>query len=96
LGSCALSSGRIEIRGAEGSGWSFGIIFARVSVAVMKHMTKNQLRRKGFVGPILPACCSSSNEARTGTWRQELMQRPWTDAAYCLAPMACSAFLLPQ
>jgi hypothetical protein len=25
------------------------------------------------------------NSSRTGTWRQELMQRPWRDAAYWLA-----------
>jgi hypothetical protein len=27
---------------------------------------------------------------RAGTWRQELMQRPWRGAAYWLAPMICS------
>jgi hypothetical protein len=25
------------------------------------------------------------NSKRAGTWRQELMQRPWMDAAYWLA-----------
>ena len=26
------------------------------------------------------------NSSRAGTWRQVLMQRPWRDAAYWLAP----------
>jgi len=26
------------------------------------------------------------NSSRAGTWRQELMQRPWRDVAYWLAP----------
>ena len=40
----------------------------------------------------LPHCCSSPKEVRTGThshragtWRQELMQKPWRGAAYWLA-----------
>jgi hypothetical protein len=28
----------------------------------------------------------SRNSSKTGTWRQKLMQRPWRDAAYWLAP----------
>lgn len=30
--------------------------------------------------------CSSSKDLETGTWRQEMMQKPWRDAAYRLAP----------
>jgi hypothetical protein len=30
-------------------------------------MTKKQLGRKGFIRLILPYCCSSSKEVRTGT-----------------------------
>ena len=37
------------------------------------------------------------NSNRAGSWRQELMQRPWRDAAYWLCfPMACSASFLVE
>jgi hypothetical protein len=31
------------------------------------------------------------NSHRAGTWRQELMQRPWREVTYWLASLACSA-----
>lgn len=34
------------------------------------------------------------NSSRTGTWRQELVQKSWRGASYWLAPMTCSAYLL--
>jgi hypothetical protein len=30
--------------------------------------------------------CLSSKDIETGTWRQELMQKSWRDAAYWLSP----------
>jgi hypothetical protein len=58
-------------------------------------MTKKQVVEEGvyFIWLALPYCCSSLEEVRTRnqtveTWRQELMQRPWRDAAYWLALLA--------
>ena len=34
------------------------------------------------------------NSNRAGSWRQELMQRPWKDAAYWIVPYACSVCFL--
>jgi hypothetical protein len=34
------------------------------------------------------------NSSRPGTWRRELMQKPWKGAAYWLASMASSACFL--
>ena len=51
-------------------------------------MTKKQLRRKGFVWLTLPYCCLSPRESGLElkqVRKQELMQRPWRDATYCLA-----------
>ena len=58
-------------------------------------MTKSNLGKKRIIRPTLPHCSPSLRGARTGTqtWRQELMQRPWRDAAYWLT-MACSVCLL--
>jgi hypothetical protein len=55
-------------------------------------MTKSNLGRKGFIffhGSIEQFNIKSSegrNSNRAGTWRQELMQKPWRGAAYYLAP----------
>jgi hypothetical protein len=49
------------------------------------------LGRKGFVSWVLPGNGSSLREVRAGTWRKELMQRPWSGVASWLALMACSA-----
>jgi hypothetical protein len=54
-------------------------------------MTKNKLERKEFIWlPLLHHSASSKvvevRNSNTGTWRQGLMQRPWSRAAYWLAP----------
>jgi hypothetical protein len=48
-------------------------------------MAKSHLRRKGFV--------HLHFQVRTGTWRQELMQRSWKGAAYRLAPYGLFSLL---
>jgi len=63
----------------------------RDAIAVMKHYEQKQ----GDKEKVLLACKSTSlftnggsqdrNSHRAGTWRQELMQRPWRGAAYWLA-----------
>jgi hypothetical protein len=76
-----------------------GFILVRYSVAVMKtpwpkknqkKQNKNKLGRKGFIELTFPDHSPSVEEARTGTWRQEL--RPWKGAAHRLAP--CGLFSL--
>jgi hypothetical protein len=46
------------------------------------------LGRKGFIGLILPYCCSSSRKSGLElrqVRKQELMQKPWRDVPYWLA-----------
>jgi hypothetical protein len=57
----------------------------------MKHQDPRNLGRKGFIQVTLPTLLFSEgsqdrNSHRAGTWRQELMQRPWKDAADRLVP----------
>ena len=65
-----------------------GSILVIYSVAVIKtpwqKKKKNKLGRKGFIELTFPDHSPSVEEARTGTWRQEL--RPWKGAAHRLAP----------
>ena len=51
-------------------------------------MTKSGLGKKGFIDleSQFPEGSQSSNSDQVGTWRQELMQRPWRGAVYWLAP----------
>ena len=73
----------------------------RVSTAVMKQRDQSNLEgkgcdqsnldRKGFIWFTYPESWTpEGNQGRgskqVGTWRQELMQRPWKGAAYWLAP----------
>lgn len=61
---------------------ALGSVFGRVSIDVMRHITKTSSGgRVCCAYPSHHQICSSSNEARTGTWRPELMQRPRSDAA---------------
>ena len=53
------------------------VILVRVSIAVMKQHDQSSLGREGLIQLTLPHHCSSLKEDRAGTWRQELMQRPW-------------------
>lgn len=52
-------------------------------------MTEEPAERKGFILLTLLHHCSSLKEVRartqTGTWKQELVQRPWRGAACWLA-----------
>ena len=48
-------------------------------------MGKSNLGRQGFISLTVSYDSSSSKAVRAGTWKQELMQRPWREAAYWLA-----------
>jgi hypothetical protein len=71
-----------------------------VSIAVMKHHDQKQAGEKrvhlAYTSILLFIIKGSQdrNSNQAETWKQELMQRPWRDGAYWLAPMACSAFFL--
>jgi hypothetical protein len=60
-------------------------------------MTKKwvgELGRKGFIWLMLPNPWSLIGGGQDrNSWRQELMQRPWRDAAYWLAPRGLSSLL---
>jgi hypothetical protein len=43
-----------------------------------------QLEKEKFIW-LTQQRCSSLEEVRAGTWRQELIQRPWRDVAYWFA-----------
>jgi len=64
-------------------------------------MTKSNVEKKGFISLTIP-CNSSSpsseggNSPRAGTWRQELMLRPWRDLLPGLLYMDCSAMYLRE
>lgn len=46
---------------------------------------KISLRRKGLLGLQAQSITDGGqDQVETGTWRQELRQRPWTNAAYWL------------
>jgi hypothetical protein len=68
----SLLQGKISIYGVLG----------RVSIFAQNIMTKKQVR-----DPLLFITKESQdrNSPRAGTWRQELMQRPWRGAVYWLA-----------
>jgi hypothetical protein len=60
-------------------------VLVRVASAVINTVTKSNLGRKGF-SDFTWLFITEGREDRnwnwTGTWRQELMQRPWRSAAY--------------
>ena len=67
------------------------VVSVKVSIAVMKHRGQKQLGRKQLTWDAYPDSQSieghqGRNSKWAGTWRQELMQEPWRDAAYCLVP----------
>lgn len=59
-----------------------------------KTSTETNLGKKSFIWFILPHHSPSWREARARTRRQELKQKPWRNASYWLAPLACSACFL--
>ena len=65
---------------------------AGVSIAVMNIMTKKQAGEErvylasAFTSLFVTDGSQDRNSNRAGTWRQELMQRPWRGAAFWLVP----------
>jgi hypothetical protein len=64
----------------------------RVIIAMRKHHDQKKLEEARVCFPHssteqrIIKSSEGNNLSRVGTWRQELMQRPWRDAAYWLAP----------
>jgi hypothetical protein len=61
------------------------------TIAVKRHQDWSNPGREGLIWLMLPHHCAyegslDRNSSQAGTWRQELMQMPWRDAAYWLAP----------
>jgi hypothetical protein len=64
-------------------------VIARVSVPTM---TKSNVERKVYftftsTSQFIIKGSQDRNLNMSGTWRQELLQRPWRGAAYCLVPL---------
>ena len=53
-----------------------------ISIAVVKTMTKSNMRKKGFILASIATFQSTTEEVKAGTWRQKLKQRPQRNAAY--------------
>ena len=65
----------------------FYIVLVRATIAVTEHqLPKAMWGQMEFISHRFPYKSSSSKAVKAGTWRQELMQRPWRCAAYWLAP----------
>jgi hypothetical protein len=65
---------------------------------VKKHHDLSNLGRKGFIWLMLQSLLiikgsQNRNSGRAGSWRQELMQKPWRGAAYWLPPHALLSLL---
>ena len=67
----------------------------RVIILVIKHRdwTKATWEGKDLFDLHLTEGSQDRNSSRAGTWSQELMQRPWRSATYCLAPRASVGLL---
>lgn len=59
-----------------------------------KSLIKKNLGSKGFTWLRIyrPSSWKDRQELETGTQRQELKQRPWRNAAYCLAPLGLMSY----
>ena len=85
--------------------FSFTIIYnmsvlVRISIPEQNIMTKKQVGEEraysAYTCTLLFITKGSQDRSshKAGTWRQELMQRPWRSAAYWLASPGCSACFL--
>ena len=74
-------------------------VLIRLNVAVMKHHGQQHLGEERvnlaytFTSVFITEGSQDRNSNKAGTWRQELMQMPWRDAAYCLAPCGLLSLL---
>jgi hypothetical protein len=59
-------------------------------------MTKKQVREERVYSAYTSTLLFITKEVRTGTWRQELMQRTWRVLLTGLLPLACSACCLAE
>ena len=72
--------------------FSFFIFYSIVPVTITsltrhhEHLGEKGLFYPQFHMTVHYQSSESGNSSKAGTWRQELMQRPWRGAAYWLAP----------
>jgi hypothetical protein len=69
----------------------------RVAIAVIKHHDQNQLgetRVYFILQPNVHRPGKSGQSLKAGTWRKELMQRPWRSESYLSFLLACLACFL--
>ena len=73
--------------------WALGIklkslgcscVLVKVTIALMKHHEQKQVVEEMVYWAYrsISGGCQGRNSNKAGTWRQELMQRPWRGAAY--------------
>jgi len=77
-------------------------VLVRVSIPALNIMTKKQVGEEriysAYTSTLLLITKGSQdrNLHRAGSWKQELMQRPWRVPLTGLLPLSCSAFFLPS
>jgi hypothetical protein len=75
-------------------------VLVRVTIAVMKYHDQSNLEGKWVylaytsISLFIIKESQDKNSNREGTWRQELMQRPWRGAPYELVLHGCPACFL--
>jgi hypothetical protein len=71
---------------AESSFQLKDIVLVRVSIPAQNSMTKKQFGEERVYSAYTSTLLfTKGSQDRVGTWRQELMQRPWRDVTYWLA-----------
>ena len=75
-------------------------VLVRAIIAVRKHYDQKQAGEESVYSAYTSTALfitegsQDRNSSRVGTWRQELMQRPWRGLLTSLHPLACSACFL--
>ena len=89
----------VFLKGVHGRVYFFPCIFilvyalVRVSIPTQTSWPRSKLGRKGFILPILPHCCSSPKDFRTGTQASQETGGDAEAMERCYL-LACSAFFL--
>lgn len=68
---------------SRGTGRGDGVVSVKGSIAVMEHHDPRQLEEASLFRLTLSDDSPSLSKVKAGTWKYELILRPWRNAAYC-------------